>query len=117
MSYFISSFEEELRRIDDSISLPYWDYTVDYQIDNPANSLVWSEIFFGNGNGRLSTGDFRGWMSPKGPVQRRYGESNYAQLMSRSDVAKIISKCNTAVGSLVYINLCLIKKKVPVYRV
>lgn len=92
-------FEEELRRIDKTVSLPYWDYTIDTQMDNPVNSLLWSAKFFGNGNGRVVIGDFRDWRSPNGPIRRRYGESNYGQLMNRDAVKAIVTKCHNKVCS------------------
>lgn len=91
---FLTAFEEELRRIDKTVSLPYWDYTIDTQMDNPVNSLLWSAKFFGNGNGRVVIGDFRDWRSPNGPIRRRYGESNYGQLMNRDAVKAIVTKCH-----------------------
>ncbi|XP_045194592.2 putative tyrosinase-like protein tyr-3 [Mercenaria mercenaria] len=92
---FLLAFEEELRRIDNTVSLPYWDFTIDTEMDNPVNSILWSRKYFGNGNGRVKTGDFRDWRTPKGYIQRRYGESNYGKLMSRDVVKTIVYKCKT----------------------
>lgn len=94
---FSSSFEEELRRIDNTVSLPYWDFTIDSEMDNPVNSIIWSSKMYGNGNGKIKTGDFKEWLSPKGPLQRRYGESNYGRLINRDTVRDIVSKCRTQV--------------------
>ncbi|WAR12661.1 TYR3-like protein [Mya arenaria] len=54
-------FEEEMRKIDPDVSLPYWDYTMDYYIPSPATSVVRSSCFFGNGVGLISSGPFAGW--------------------------------------------------------
>lgn len=91
---FLVAFEEELRRVDNTTVLPYWDYTIDAELDNPVNSILWSRKFFGNGNGRVVIGDFRDWRSPKGHIRRRYGESNYGRLMTRDVVKIIASKCS-----------------------
>ncbi|HKG26386.1 MAG TPA: tyrosinase family protein, partial [Thermomicrobiales bacterium] len=54
-------FEEQLRTIDPSIALPYWDWTV----DNTPDSYVWADDFMG-GNGDptqgyvVTTGPFAG---------------------------------------------------------
>jgi hypothetical protein len=83
--------------VDSEVSLPYWDFTIDAQMDNPINSLLWSSKYFGNGNGRVKLGDFRDWRTPKGPLQRRYGESNYGKLMDRDVIRNIVSKCKSQV--------------------
>ncbi|WAR12666.1 TYR3-like protein [Mya arenaria] len=54
-------FEEEMRKINPDVSLPYWDYTMDYYIPSPDQSVVWSHCFFGNGDGPISSGPFAGW--------------------------------------------------------
>ncbi|MDG4860198.1 tyrosinase family protein [Streptomyces sp. T-3] len=46
------SFENELRKVDDQVTLPYWDWTA----DQSATGLPWTADFLG-GNGR--TGDFQ----------------------------------------------------------
>ncbi|XP_052818258.1 putative tyrosinase-like protein tyr-3 [Mya arenaria] len=58
---FLAAFEEEMRKIDPDVSLPYWDYTMDYYIPSPATSVVRSSCFFGNGVGLISSGPFAGW--------------------------------------------------------
>jgi tyrosinase len=48
---FLLDFERELRMIDPSVSIPYWDWTR----DNKKTSALWSADFMG-GNGRDSDG-------------------------------------------------------------
>jgi tyrosinase len=48
---FLRRFELDLQAIDSSVTLPYWDWTV----DNSPTSSIWDPIFMG-GNGRLSDG-------------------------------------------------------------
>jgi tyrosinase len=58
---FLLQLETELRSVDPSVSVPYWDWTED--ANNPAASVVWSEDFMG-GDGiesdewRVATGPF-----------------------------------------------------------
>ncbi|WAR12629.1 TYR3-like protein [Mya arenaria] len=85
-----------LALVDDTVSLPYWDYTADFETDNPVNSILWTPDLLGNGNGQVVTGDFRHWRTTHGPLQRRYGESNYGVLISRDVIAKIMTKCDAA---------------------
>lgn len=51
--HFMIEFENELRNIDSSITVPYWDWALDSQ--NPASSSVFSNTAFG-GNGDAGTG-------------------------------------------------------------
>ncbi|KAI9596305.1 hypothetical protein BDF19DRAFT_438716 [Syncephalis fuscata] len=50
---FIRSFEYQLQRIDPSVMLPYWDWSVTSQA--PDNDIIFSPTWFG-GNGRKSDG-------------------------------------------------------------
>jgi tyrosinase len=58
---FLLQLETELRSVDPSLSIPYWDWTED--AEDPAASIVWSEDFMG-GDGiesdewRVATGPF-----------------------------------------------------------
>ena len=55
---FINRFELELQKIDSSITLPYWDWTV----DNSENSSIWDDDFLGgdgsNSEHKVVTGPF-----------------------------------------------------------
>jgi tyrosinase len=58
---FLLQLETELRSIDASVSIPYWNWTED--TNNPAESVIWADDFMG-GNGieadqwRVATGPF-----------------------------------------------------------
>ncbi|WAR12635.1 TYR3-like protein, partial [Mya arenaria] len=63
VTYLVSlfqSFEEELRRVDATVSIPYWDSSLDFDMDNGVNSVLWSGELLGNGNGDVITGPFAG---------------------------------------------------------
>ncbi|KAL4234510.1 hypothetical protein ACF0H5_006153 [Mactra antiquata] len=93
---FIADLEEELRKIDPSVSLAYWDYTMDVNMTKPSDSVVWTPCFFGNGNGTIVTGPFRGWYGGRnGPIQRDYArdECNSGRLINKLDLLNILSKC------------------------
>jgi tyrosinase len=55
--------EQELRTIEPSTFIPYWDWTVDAKLENPASAQIWADDFMG-GNGlesdqwRVQTGPF-----------------------------------------------------------
>lgn len=60
---FLRRFELDLQKIDPEVSLPYWDWTADAELDDPTTAIIWSEDFMG-GNGkeeddwRVKTGPF-----------------------------------------------------------
>lgn len=93
---FLRRFDLDLQGIDPSVTLPYWDWTV----DNSPTSSVWNDDFMG-GNGRpsdgvVTTGPFAGatgnWnLAIDGPfLRRRFGISAPA-LPTPADVANALS--------------------------
>jgi tyrosinase len=80
---FLLQVEMDLRAIDSSMALPYWDWTADAAMPDPSVSPIWDENFLG-GNGvesddwRVASGPFAfskgNWPIPKGhdgPALRR----------------------------------------------
>lgn len=64
---FLLQLETELRSVDPSLSIPYWDWTED--VDNPSASIVWSEDFMG-GDGIESDE----WRVATGPLAHQNGK-------------------------------------------
>ena len=72
---FLLQVETDLRAIDSSISIPYWDWTADAAMPDPSASPIWDEDFLG-GNGieaddwRVASGPFAfskgNWPIPEG---------------------------------------------------
>lgn len=59
------------------VPIPYWDMTTDSEMMDPTTSIVWSELFFGNGNGPVLTGPFARFRTPIGtPIIRNIGSGN-----------------------------------------
>ncbi|XP_052818246.1 putative tyrosinase-like protein tyr-3 [Mya arenaria] len=87
------SFEEELRREDATVSIPYWDSSLDFDMDNGVNSVLWSAELLGNGNGDVITGPFAGWMSGRGILGRMYGDRG--RLISDEKIQLMTSVCQT----------------------
>uniref|UniRef100_A0A0N5BLW3 Tyrosinase_Cu-bd domain-containing protein n=1 Tax=Strongyloides papillosus TaxID=174720 RepID=A0A0N5BLW3_STREA len=58
---FLKQFENALQNIDSRVTLPYWDSTLDHGLPEPSDSIIWSDKFFGNGNGYVKTGPFKDW--------------------------------------------------------
>ncbi|KAH7697070.1 CBN-TYR-4 protein [Aphelenchoides avenae] len=74
---YIKRYEIALRQIDPSLALPYWDSTLDGNLPNPRDSIMWTDEFMGNtdAQGNLVTGDFAGFrtLSGRANVLRHVG--------------------------------------------
>ncbi|KAK3592234.1 hypothetical protein CHS0354_004689 [Potamilus streckersoni] len=90
---YLAMYEEALRRIDPTVALPYWDYTLDLELEDPTKSVVWSPCFMGNGRGKVNTGPFANWATHLGNLERNIGFSG--SLTHKSNVSDILSKCRT----------------------
>ena len=81
--HFYYRYENALRRYDPTITIPYWDSTLDSKLGNPSRSILWSDRFFGNGNGIVRNGHFV-WNTPYGRLRRNHGRGS--TLMTEWDV-------------------------------
>ena len=67
--YFYFSMETACRS-----PMHYWDMTMDADMVVPTHSVVFSEDFFGNGDGIVRTGPFAHWRTTIGtPIIRNIG--------------------------------------------
>ncbi|KAL3859787.1 hypothetical protein ACJMK2_009981 [Sinanodonta woodiana] len=57
-----------------TVTIPYWDSTLDAKLPDPRASILFSPEFMGNGNGMVNTGPSRQWMTPWGPLIRNFGQ-------------------------------------------
>lgn len=71
--------------------IPYWDTTIDWAMEDPTKSIVWSDKYFGNGYGFVTTGIMRGIPTPM-PVIRNINADWW--LISHHDVQMALSKPN-----------------------
>ncbi|XP_062581325.1 tyrosinase-like protein 1 [Saccostrea cucullata] len=56
--------------------LAYWDMTMDADMNDPTNSIIWSPLFFGSGNGAVRDGPFGQWRTIIGtPIIRNIGSA------------------------------------------
>lgn len=71
------------------VSLPFWDTTVDQALPDPTSSILFSDIFLGNGHGLVHTGPFATWSFEGGlnqtalPLTRNIGAAG--KLMNEED--------------------------------
>ncbi|HEX7997868.1 MAG TPA: tyrosinase family protein [Pyrinomonadaceae bacterium] len=96
---FLMRLESDLRSVDDSVTLPYWDWTDDAALKDPTRSSIWDDDFMG-GNGveaddwRVATGPFAystgNWPIPEGmdgPALRRRFGGTMPTLPTKDDLA------------------------------
>lgn len=57
--------EVALRAYDPSVSVPYWDSTLDESLPVPKDSVLWTEDFMGDGNGNIYTHKNRNKILPQ----------------------------------------------------
>lgn len=93
------------------MSLPYWDTRLDHNMDNPANSIIWSSKFLGNANGDVITGPFARWKSPRGNIWREYGSHPRGKLISDKTIKNILTRCKTDV-SLNFLTTLMFTKQI-----
>lgn len=62
--------------------IPYWESGLDHDMEDPTESILWSDDFFGNGNGVVTTGPFRSMRTILGgPIIRNYGTGMFTVSM------------------------------------
>ena len=65
--------ENAIRQIYPDMTLPYWDTTLESELDLPRESALFTENFMGNGNGFVITGPFANWTVQRGLLYRTVG--------------------------------------------
>lgn len=72
------------------VAIPYWDSTIDYEMDDPVESEIWTEDYFGNGFGEVESGPFNGFITPVGPLIRNIGSDG--SLLTKKGILRILSR-------------------------
>ncbi|XP_011434015.3 tyrosinase-like protein 2 [Magallana gigas] len=76
--------------------IPYWDFMMDGAMTDPTSSAIWSNTFFGNGNGPVRTGFCGNWVTPQNtPIIRNVGAGGL-QLPRRDVLRAILSRTRTS---------------------
>ncbi|KAH3800443.1 uncharacterized protein LOC127838738 [Dreissena polymorpha] len=65
--------ENALREKIPSVTIPYWDTTLDHELRDPRSSVLWTPEFLGQANGFIIDGPFANWETPTGPLLRYFG--------------------------------------------
>ena len=92
------SFEEEMRKIDPTVSLPYWDYTTDFYIPKPTDSVVWTDCFFGSDFGEVLSGPFKNFYGAHYSfISRNADSDNFGKLIRHKDIDDLKKFCSYVV--------------------
>ncbi|KAJ8313777.1 hypothetical protein KUTeg_008338 [Tegillarca granosa] len=84
------TLEHALRQENRLVTIPYWDSSLDYDMEEPHLSILWTSRFFGNGRGRVNTGPFV-WTTGQGEdLIRNIGSSG--TLISREFFNRVLSR-------------------------
>lgn len=68
---------------------------MDYDMDNPVNSVIWTAPYFGNGIGTVKSGPAAHWVTDRGNLERNYGQGS--RLFAKDHIRSILSKCELQV--------------------
>uniref|UniRef100_A0A183BN42 Tyrosinase_Cu-bd domain-containing protein n=1 Tax=Globodera pallida TaxID=36090 RepID=A0A183BN42_GLOPA len=98
---YVKRLEIALRAVDPSVAVPYWDSALDGRLPNPADSIMWSNLFMGtpSGSGTIADGPLASWVTPSGgPIRRQLGgagalftEQQIAALIRTPQISQILA--------------------------
>ncbi|CAG5130855.1 unnamed protein product [Candidula unifasciata] len=88
---YLLMFESALQEVDQSVCLPYWDSTLDNELQDPAMSSVWTPAFFGTPNGPVIHGPFANWTTPQG-VQLIRNVGSDGELFTSTAIEAVLSR-------------------------
>ncbi|XP_059176497.1 uncharacterized protein LOC131956104 [Physella acuta] len=88
---FLLILETALREVDPTVCLPYWDSSLDNELQDSTQSPIWSPTFLGNSQGPVVSGPFANWTTPQGgQLIRNVGTDG--ELFSATAISDILSR-------------------------
>uniref|UniRef100_A0A915K057 ShKT domain-containing protein n=1 Tax=Romanomermis culicivorax TaxID=13658 RepID=A0A915K057_ROMCU len=101
---YLKNFELAIQAIEPGLGVPYWDMTLDDRLPDPRHSILWTEEFFGNGEGLLKNGPFAHFFPrPDALVpalvnhtklERDVGKNSLGALLGDEYIAELLGKKN-----------------------
>ncbi|XP_061166505.1 uncharacterized protein LOC133206230 [Saccostrea echinata] len=74
--------------------IPYWDSALDHEMEDPTDSILWSDELLGNGDGVVTSGPFRNMRTLLGgPLIRNVGTGDSA-LFTKEGLRAVLSRRN-----------------------
>uniref|UniRef100_A0A914EJ37 Tyrosinase copper-binding domain-containing protein n=1 Tax=Acrobeloides nanus TaxID=290746 RepID=A0A914EJ37_9BILA len=92
--HYIKSLEIELRKINPEISLPYWDSTMDQNLPNSHDSIMWTDEFIGrtDENGTVISGPGAYWVTLNGHLLTRRTNFKSFGLFHEADIKYVLGE-------------------------
>lgn len=91
--HLIFRYEDLLREKEPCLAIPYWDSSLDYHMNDPIQSIIWTPTFLGNGDGQVVNGPFGGWTTGfNTPLARNIGSGG--SLISKRDIRRVLRYYN-----------------------
>ncbi|KAK6038030.1 common central domain of tyrosinase, partial [Cooperia oncophora] len=97
---YLKRFELIIRHYlpDPNMGVPYWDSTLDAELPEPSDSIMFSNIFLGetNDDGFVVTGPYANWTTMEGraSIYREVGSSDGGELLNNARVDWIVNNPN-----------------------
>lgn len=93
---WIDRYENALRQVIPGVTIPYWASSIDNELDptQRTQSVIWSDVFLGNGNGFVTSGPYANWQTQTGPLVRNIGM--VGQLFSVGSIARLLNRTRTS---------------------
>ncbi|XP_048759156.2 uncharacterized protein LOC125668782 [Ostrea edulis] len=86
---YLTFLEFAIQRVDSSVSLSYWDSTMDNDMVNPRETALFTSQLLGNGIGEVRDGPFAGWLASDNTVLNRNIGSG-ASLMTKTAISRFL---------------------------
>uniref|UniRef100_A0A158P795 Tyrosinase_Cu-bd domain-containing protein n=1 Tax=Angiostrongylus cantonensis TaxID=6313 RepID=A0A158P795_ANGCA len=114
---FLKRFELVIRHFspNPNMGVPYWDSTLDSELPEPLDSLIFTDIFFGkvNEDGFVVSGPYANWTTMEGRpwIFRGFGLNKAGELLNNARVDWIVNNpdINMVLGSSRPLTSCPIK--------
>lgn len=91
---FLKRFEIGLRLIDPSVALPYWDSTLDDQLEQPSDTCLFTDQLMGEADavGNVISGFASSWQTPEGKPRLRREVGLHGRLLNEEDIRIVMSQ-------------------------
>lgn len=86
--YYLVLYELALQEQNPLVMLPYWDSTLDFEMADPTDSVIWTSEFLGNGRGSIANGPFASWSYNDKQLFRSVG--TYGKLINRNKINDLV---------------------------
>ncbi|XP_033755241.1 putative tyrosinase-like protein tyr-3 [Pecten maximus] len=93
---YLIIYENALRQVVPGVTIPYWASSLDQELDTAeqTQSVIWSDLFFGNGDGFVTSGPYANWQTQSGPLIRNIGL--IGELFSNDRIERILNRTRTS---------------------